>query len=225
MLPSHRQRRQREPHGSGRSDLQPKRSSTEAKQDAGDDDGSETGAKSVAPNVALLCGEVRPAVTSDVTPQVGSGERNRSPRRRTPSPKTHRATGDSTTCRPVSQNVETERVGFEPTRNLRPCRFSRPVQSATLPPLQDFSPSDFTVDSAQPCRRAVWAPIRTLPNHQLSAGDADFHKPMKIEARIPDKQREEVRAGDGDTHQLIAAWAALDRAIKVNIMRMVRTKK
>ena len=35
----------------------------------------------------------------------------------------------------VSSTVQAERVGFEPTRNLRPCRFSRPVQSATLPPL------------------------------------------------------------------------------------------
>ena len=29
-----------------------------------------------------------------------------------------------------------ERVGFEPTRALRPCRFSRPVHSTTLPPLR-----------------------------------------------------------------------------------------
>ncbi len=28
-----------------------------------------------------------------------------------------------------------ERVGFEPTRSLHPCWFSRPVQSTALPPL------------------------------------------------------------------------------------------
>jgi len=32
--------------------------------------------------------------------------------------------------------VMAEGVGFEPTRNLRSCRFSRPVHSTALPPFR-----------------------------------------------------------------------------------------
>ncbi len=113
-----------------------KRVPTEAKNETADPAEQETGAKSVALNVALPVVPERPSVTPDVTTRVGGGEPARSPKPRMRSPKTQGATGDSSPCRPVSQNVETERVGFEPTRNLRPCRFSRPVQSATLPPLR-----------------------------------------------------------------------------------------
>ncbi len=33
-------------------------------------------------------------------------------------------------------NLLAEGVGFEPTRDFHPCRFSRPVPSTTRPPLQ-----------------------------------------------------------------------------------------
>ena len=123
----------------GTSRQRSKQTSTEAKRDAGDDDGSETGAKSVALNVALPGVPEWPSVTSDVTPPPCGKAPVLSPRRQKRSPKPQRTTGVDTACRPVSQNVQTERVGFEPTRNLRPCRFSRPVQSATLPPLRTLS--------------------------------------------------------------------------------------
>lgn len=113
-----------------------KRVPTAAKNETANPAEQETGAKSVALNVALPGVPERLAVTPDVTTRVGGGEPVRSTKPRKRSPKTQGATGDSSPCRPVSQNVETERVGFEPTRNLRPCRFSRPVQSATLPPLR-----------------------------------------------------------------------------------------
>ncbi len=112
-----------------------KRVPSAAKNETADPAEQETGAKSVALNVALPGVPERPAMTPVVTTRVGGCEPVRSPKHRKRSPKTQGATGDSSPCRPVSQNVETERVGFEPTRNLRPCRFSRPVQSATLPPL------------------------------------------------------------------------------------------
>ena len=97
--------------------------------------------KSVALNVAPHCDFEWPAVASDVTPAT-PGQRPKTARnRRDPSPERHRATGTDATCRSVPQNEQAERVGFEPTRNLRPCRFSRPVQSATLPPLRGVSGS------------------------------------------------------------------------------------
>lgn len=103
----------------------------------------ETGAKSVAPNVALPRVSDRPVVTPDVTTQGVNGKRSRSPRRRKSSPKTQGATGDSSTCRPMSQTDSAERVGFEPTMPLQACRFSRPVQSAALPPLRDICRQTF----------------------------------------------------------------------------------
>ena len=72
-----------------------------------------------------------------------SNHRSREPRKE----KTAEKTG-------VSSTVEAERVGFEPTRNLRPCRFSRPVQSATLPPLRRISLQAVTSFYAT-CREAV----------------------------------------------------------------------
>ena len=35
-----------------------------------------------------------------------------------------------------------EGVGFEPTRGLRPCRFSRPVHSTALPPFRESGAQD-----------------------------------------------------------------------------------
>ena len=103
-------------------------------------------AKSVAPNVApQVVPECLPA-SQDVTvatPAEGKKSRGNG-RKRTP--KAQGATGDNSTCRPVSQNVEAERQGFEPWMDLHPCRFSRPVQSAALPPLQVLFTTAVTVN-------------------------------------------------------------------------------
>ena len=40
---------------------------------------------------------------------------------------------------PIYGAFSAERVGFEPTENLRLHRFSRPADSTTLAPLQSFS--------------------------------------------------------------------------------------
>ena len=36
----------------------------------------------------------------------------------------------------IEQDAVADRVGFEPTKGLHPCRFSRPVHSAALPPVR-----------------------------------------------------------------------------------------
>lgn len=120
--------------GSSRS--RSKRGTNATKGDTPEPGGLETGAESVAPNVALPSVPERPAVTPDVTTQVGGGEPAPSPKPRKRSPKTQAATGDNSSCRPVSQTDVAEGGGFEPPLPLRAGRFSRPVQSAALPSLR-----------------------------------------------------------------------------------------
>ncbi len=122
----------------GRSRTRSKRGPTAAKSDTPEPAEEKTGAKSVALNVALPGVPERPAVTPGVTTRVGGGEPVRSQKHLKRSPKTQGATGDSSTCRPVSQNVSAERQGFEPWDELPHLRFSRPVQSAALPPLRSL---------------------------------------------------------------------------------------
>lgn len=110
-------------------------SKPESQPEESPDDEGET-AKSVAPNVAPQVVAECLSASQDVTavpPARGEESRTSSPKR---SPKTQGATGDSSTCRPVSQNVSAERQGFEPWDELPRLRFSRPVQSAALPPLR-----------------------------------------------------------------------------------------
>lgn len=47
----------------------------------------------------------------------------------------------------VSAEIQAERVGFEPTMDLHPCRFSRPVQSAALPPLRSLKHQSLMTNS------------------------------------------------------------------------------
>jgi hypothetical protein len=46
----------------------------------------------------------------------------------------------------ISRRFQAERQGFEPWIPLRGCRFSRPVQSAALPPLQVICAAPVTTD-------------------------------------------------------------------------------
>lgn len=103
--------------------------------ESSDDEGE--AAKSVAPNVApQVVPECLPASQDVTTAPSGKGKKSRA-NTAVRSPKTQGATGDSSSCRPVSQNVSAEREGFEPSMPLQACRFSRPVQSAALPPLRE----------------------------------------------------------------------------------------
>ena len=53
-----------------------------------------------------------------------------------------------------------EGVGFEPTRGLRPCRFSRPVQSTTLPPFRGGTVPPRGLGGANPSMDGGWSPRR-----------------------------------------------------------------
>jgi hypothetical protein len=48
--------------------------------------------------------------------------------------------------KPKKNNVLADGVGFEPTRPLRACRFSRPVPSTARPPIQVFDFMGYTFD-------------------------------------------------------------------------------
>src|SRR6185437_16212806 len=54
-----------------------------------------------------------------------------------------------------------ERVGFEPTRGLRPCRFSRPVHSTALPPLRSAGTRREGCYQTWPSRTGAVAPTST----------------------------------------------------------------
>lgn len=99
-------------NGTGRK--RSKQTRTKATTDAtetGDEPHSDL--KSVALNVELLCDFERPAVASDVTPATPGQGPKTSRNLRKPPPERQRATGVDATCRPLSQNEQTERVGFD----------------------------------------------------------------------------------------------------------------
>ena len=47
-----------------------------------------------------------------------------------------RASGDITYEKITDVGQVADGVGFEPTKGFHPCRFSRPVHSTALPPIQ-----------------------------------------------------------------------------------------
>jgi len=116
--------------------IQRSRSKGENSETSNSQPEEEDGPKSVAQNVAHISVSERPEMSSNVSTASGKRSTKRAPKSDPSSPETQEATGFDSSCRSVSQNVSAERVGFEPTRPFRTCRFSRPVQSATLPPLQ-----------------------------------------------------------------------------------------
>lgn len=99
------------------------------------EDGS--GSKSVARNVAHISGRRRLLVSGDVTnggtesgatePSDGGGS----------SPQMQKATGVNTSCRSMSQKMQKRRGRDSNPGYLSARRFSRPVQSAALPPLRN----------------------------------------------------------------------------------------
>ena len=123
------------------------------------------GSKSVARNVAHFSVSEGLSTSSDVTagdarqegPEAECGECDQ--------PQMQRATGDNSSCRSVSQKNQKRRGGDSNSRSLAGRRFSRPVQSAALPPLRGGnSPGQFISNGsteASDCWRQVTRPRRS----------------------------------------------------------------
>jgi hypothetical protein len=65
-------------------------------------------------------------------------------------------------------------VGFEPTRDFHPCRFSRPVPSTTRPPLQAFANQ-----AASLLRFFSWNLFHLTQNRPPSEGSQGASKPQR----------------------------------------------
>ena len=123
------------------------------------------GAKSVARNVAHFSVSEGLSTSSDVTAgdaQQGGGETESGG---CDQPQMQRATGDNSSCRSVSQKNLKRRVRDSNPGYLSARRFSRPVQSAALPPLRGGnSPGQFISNGsteASDCWRQVTRPRRS----------------------------------------------------------------
>lgn len=98
-----------------------KTNSSEASDDEGDAPISV--AQNVAPQVVPEC----LLASRDVTPEASGKGQETQATGKIHSPQMQQTTGVDTPCRPVSQNVQAERQGFEPWDSSRNLRFSRPV--------------------------------------------------------------------------------------------------
>ena len=83
-------------------------------------------------------GAIRPASkASEVSPDcIGSGSRLNEEQGAKTARNPEENGGHRAKLHPVAPNCTAEGEGFEPSTAFRRCRFSRPVQSATLPPLR-----------------------------------------------------------------------------------------
>jgi hypothetical protein len=89
-----------------------KRSKKDTSHVADEPSDEDDGAKTVAPNVAPVSVPERLPTSPDVTAEAG-GKRTNFPDRRTRrTPQMQGATGDNSSCRPVSQTVLAEREGL-----------------------------------------------------------------------------------------------------------------
>ena len=89
-----------------------------------------------------------------------------------------------------------EGVGFEPTKSFHSCRFSRPVQSTTLPPLrgaQEYRKSGLCSSLDLVCRRPPCGRMIVLPQPSR-ARRAPTGRPSRARRALC---REKVRPGTG----------------------------
>ena len=101
------------------------------------------GSKSVARNVAHFSVSEGLSTSSDVTAGDAKQEYAEPESGACGQPQTQRASGDNSSCRSVSQKNQKRRGGDSNSRWVAPRRFSRPVHSATLPPLRSHETCDF----------------------------------------------------------------------------------
>ena len=94
------------------------------------------GSKSVAQNVAHFSVSEGLSASLDVTEGDNEEGANQPQEDNCDTPQRQKATGDNTSCRSVSQENNKRRGGDSNPRYLSVRRFSRPVHSAALPPLQ-----------------------------------------------------------------------------------------